>query len=134
MVYVWRVNLCGAETNAGIKIRPRFLSRLGIGGFFLVFGCGRMSRVSVSGLTSCLGLVFAGFATEDYSALSLPYLVIKLRSLEETRAEPVQVHEHDRGGEGYRDEQGVVGCSCHLIGRYYAVIVVCCQKLHQGHG
>ena len=62
------------------------------------------------------------------------YLVIKLRSLEETRAEPVQVHEHDRGGEGYRDEQGVVGCSCHLIGRYYAVIVVCCQKLHQGHG
>ena len=100
LVYVWRVNLCGAETGAGIKDPPARLRSSGHRGFSRVGFLSRKRskrRVGDAPRARRHGSPPPTHLAHSRDA-SRRGRIDASRGLEEARAEPVQVHERDGRG------------------------------------
>ena len=100
LVYVWRVNLCGAETGAGIKDPPARSRSSGHRGFSCVGFLSRKRkkrRVGDAPRARRRGSPPPTHLAHSRDA-SRRGRIDASRGLEEARAEPVQVHERDGRG------------------------------------
>lgn len=102
LVYVWRVNLCGAETGAGIKDPPARSRSSGHRGFSRVGFLSRKRKRRKRRVGDAPRARRRGSPPPTHLAhprdASRRGRIDASRGLEEARAEPVQVHERDGRG------------------------------------